>query len=149
MINKLNLPEYEFRFKNVLDKRYIFDEYRKKYVVLTPEEWVRQNFLKYLNVEKKYPKSLTGVEISLKINGLSKRADIVIYDSERKPDVVVECKAPTVKIDEKTCQQALLYNTSFSARLIILTNGIAHYCIVTDTENNNYTFIKTIPEYQN
>ncbi len=146
MISKLNLPEYKFKFKKINDKVNIFDVFRKKYVILTPEEWVRQNFLRYITEEKKYPQSLTGVEISLKVGRLQKRADIVIYDKNAKPYIVVECKAPSVKITEETCRQALIYNTTFDAKYIILTNGLTHFCMMKNQQDKSYKFIEGIPE---
>jgi len=144
---KLNLPQYEFRFLKHNNKTNIFDEFRKKYIQLTPEEWVRQNFLKFLTVEKKYPKSLTAVEVSLKINSLQKRADIVIYNINREIEIVVECKAPTVKISQDTCKQALIYNTSFNAKYIILTNGLTHFCIENTANNIDLKFLPQIPKF--
>ena len=98
-MEKLNLPTYSFNIKLIEQRKYIFDFIRRKFVILTPEEWVRQNFLKYLVDEKKYPASLIAVEMEFKLNNLSKRSDAVVYNKLGKPFLIVECKASSVKID--------------------------------------------------
>ena len=104
-MQKLNFPTYSFRLKNRENKRFIFDDIRKKFVVLQPEEWVRQHCINYLVVQKNYPKTLINVEKELKINGLSKRYDIVIYNSDGSIHLIVECKSPKININQETFDQ--------------------------------------------
>ncbi len=147
-MQKLNLPEQTFRFKKEEDKTYIFDDFRKKFVVLTPEEWVRQNFLMYLTNELDFPKSLISVEAGLKLYQRIKRTDIVVYDKQGSPVLIVECKAPEIKIDEKVFDQIVRYNMALQVNYLIVTNGLNHYCCQLDYEKNTYNFLKTIPNYK-
>ena len=110
MLVNLNLPKYDFKLKRIDGSEYIFDEVRKKYIKLTPEEWVRQNLVHYLNIYKKYPVSLMSLEHALVYNGMKKRADIVCFDTIGKPLVIVECKASSVKISQKVFEQIARYN---------------------------------------
>ncbi len=146
----LNLPEYNFKFKEEEEegKKLIFDEIRKAYVAMTPEEWVRQNFLKYLQHEKKFPQSLISVEKALQVYKLKKRADIVVYNNSAKPILIVECKAPHIKITQDAFDQAARYNIKLRVNYLVITNGIEHYCCKVDLRENNYTFLKEIPEYK-
>jgi len=143
----LNLPAYNFSIKEVNGKRMILDKIRKKYVSLTPEEWVRQNFISFLVEEKKYPASLMAIETKVLINGLPQRADIVIYNTQRQPLLIVECKAPSVKITSQTFDQAARYNIILKTKIICLTNGLNHYCALLDNSGINYNFLQDIPEY--
>ena len=129
------------------EKIHIFDEVRKKYLLLTPEEWVRQNFIHYLNKEKKYPLGLMGVEQMVKYNSLKTRADIVIYNLEGKPNVIVECKAPEVKITQDTFNQIAKYNSQLKVKYLIVTNGMKHFCCQMDYENNKIIFLEDVPAY--
>jgi hypothetical protein len=123
----------------------IFDEIRKKFIVLTPEEWVRQNVVQFLLIEKKYPKSLINVEKVLKINGLTKRYDAVIFNSDGSIHILVECKAPEIKISQATFDQIARYNMTINASFLMVTNGINHfYC---EIENESYLFLKDLPQY--
>jgi len=144
---KLNLPEYNFSIRKSNQKLEIFDRFRKKYVALAPEEWVRQNFIEYLIHEKKFPESLIIVEKSLTLNQMQKRADIVVYTNKGTPKLIVECKAPEVKITQKTFDQIARYNMTLQVDYLIVTNGIIHYCCRIDFINKTYSFIKNIPEY--
>ncbi|MBE9481697.1 MAG: type I restriction enzyme HsdR N-terminal domain-containing protein [Bacteroidetes bacterium] len=144
---KLNLPEYNFKIRKSNQKLEIFDRFRKKYVALTPEEWVRQNFIKYLISEKYFPESLIIVEKSLTLNQMQKRADIVVYTNKGTPKLIVECKAPEVKITQKTFDQIARYNMTLQVDYLIVTNGIIHYCCRIDFINKTYSFLKKIPEY--
>jgi hypothetical protein len=119
----LNLPTYNFKLKNSQNKTLIFDKLRKKYVVLTPEEWVRQHFVHFLIDQKKYPETLIAIEKQLTINNLKKRTDILIFNSDGKPEVVIECKAPSIKISQKTFDQIARYNLQLKADFLIVTNG--------------------------
>ncbi|HRW62678.1 MAG TPA: type I restriction enzyme HsdR N-terminal domain-containing protein, partial [Bacteroidales bacterium] len=133
-MEKLNLPTYSFNIKFIEQRKYIFDFIRKKYVILTPEEWVRQNFLKYLVEEKKYPASLIAVEKEFKLNNLSKRSDAVIYNKQGTPILIVECKAPEVKIGQNVFDQIARYNMVLNVKLLVVTNGLQHFCCKLDAE---------------
>lgn len=146
-MKKLNLPEYAFRIRELDSKRQIFDESRKRFVALTPEEWVRQNFLQYLITEKQYPRSLISVEGGLKLYKRKKRTDIVVYDNQGKALLIVECKAPEVRIDQNVFDQIVRYNMALQVNYLILTNGLNHYSCAIDYVNQNYRFLKEIPAY--
>jgi hypothetical protein len=143
----LNLPPYPFKTRVHDDKTEIFDIVRKKYVVLTPEEWVRQHFLHFLMQEKKVPATLIAVEKTIMVNRLSKRTDIVVYDRFTKPLVLVECKSPIVPISQEVFDQVVRYNIAIHAGYIVVTNGMEHYCCKMDYHSQTYAFIKDIPEY--
>lgn len=144
---KLNLPKYPLRTKTVKGKAFVFDDFRKKYVAFTPEEYVRQNFAWYLVHEKNYPKGLTAIEQSLKYYDTNKRADIVIYNTNREVVMITECKAPEVNITQKTFDQIARYNRQFESRYLTVTNGLKHYCCEY-TESGKYRFLKDIPDYK-
>ncbi|MGE0090216.1 MAG: type I restriction enzyme HsdR N-terminal domain-containing protein [Bacteroidales bacterium] len=146
-MESLNLPTYSFNIKLIEQRKYIFDFIRKKYVLLTPEEWVRQNFLKYLVEEKKYPASLISVEMEFKLNNLSKRSDAVVFDRNANPLLILECKATTVKIDQSVFEQIARYNMQLKVNYLIVTNGLKHFCCKIDFENQRYAFLKEIPDY--
>ena len=141
---QLNFPNYTFKIKNIENEDYIFDEIRKKYIKLTKEEWVRQNCVNFLVKEKKFPQVLINVEKTLKINKLSKRYDIVVYNSDGSIKLLVECKSPEIKITQKTFDQIAIYNMSLKADLLMITNGINHYYCKIDYENQCYKFINDI-----
>lgn len=143
----LNLPHYPFKLKEEGNKVYIFDEIRKRYLFLTPEEWVRQHVIQYLIIYKLYPRSLIKIETSLVFNTMLKRSDIVVLDKNAKPFLLVECKAPHIKITQKTIDQAARYNTSYSARYVVLTNGIDVISCSIDHQNKTYELLKEIPDY--
>ncbi|NHM07964.1 type I restriction enzyme HsdR N-terminal domain-containing protein [Flavobacterium sp. CYK-4] len=144
-MQKLNFPAYNFRFKNSENKVAIFDEIRKKFVVLTPEEWVRQHVIQYLLLEKNYPKSYINVEKILKINGLSKRYDVVVFNADGSIRLLVECKAPEVKITQNTFDQIARYNLTLQADYLMVTNGQNHYFCQMDFEQEKYKFLKELP----
>ncbi len=144
-MEKLNLPTYLFNIKLIEQRKYIFDSIRKKFVILTPEEWVRQNFLKFLVDEKKYPASLIAVEMEFKLNNLSKRSDAVVYNKSGHPLLIIECKASSVKIDQKVFDQIARYNMKLNVEYLIVTNGLQHFCCKIDYKNYVYSFIKEIP----
>ena len=143
----LSLPIYKLKMKSEEEKTYIFDVVRKKYLLLTNEEWVRQNFIHYLNKEKKYPLGLMGVEQMVKYNSLKTRADIVMYNTEGKANIIVECKAPDVKITQETFNQIAKYNSQLKVKYLLVTNGMNHYCCKMDYESNRITFLEEIPSY--
>ena len=148
MMQKLNLPSYTFKLKNSENQRYIFDNLRKKFVVLTPEEWVRLHFVQYLIIEKKYPESLIGIEKQLIINNRKKRTDVLIFNTNGNPDIIVECKAPSIKITQATFDQIARYNLKLKANYLIVTNGLQHFYCKMDFENETYIFLKDIPDYK-
>ncbi len=148
-MQKLNFPSYIFRFKNSENKVSIFDEIRKKYIVLTPEEWVRQHVVQFLITEKKYPKSLINVEKVLTINGLRKRYDIVVFNPDGSIVVLVECKAPEIKTSQATFDQIARYNMTLKAQYLMVTNGFNHYYCQIDIENEKYHFLQELPNYEN
>jgi predicted type IV restriction endonuclease len=148
-MQNLNFPNYSFRFKNSENKVAIFDEIRKKFVVLTPEEWVRQHVVQYLLLEKKYPKSLINVEKLVKVNGLNKRYDIVVFQPNGEIFMLIECKAPEVAISQQTFDQIARYNLKLNAQYLMVTNGLNHYFCQMDFENEKYVFLKEAPEYRN
>ncbi|MBX9888802.1 MAG: type I restriction enzyme HsdR N-terminal domain-containing protein [Flavobacteriaceae bacterium] len=146
-MQKLNFQQYDFRFKNSENKVSIFDEIRKKFIVLTPEEWVRQHVVRFLLEEKKYPKSLINVEKVLKVNGLRKRYDAVVFNTAGEIQVLVECKAPEVKITQATFDQIARYNITMNAQYLMVTNGLNHYFCQMDFENEKYVFLPQLPDY--
>ncbi|MDF1672406.1 MAG: type I restriction enzyme HsdR N-terminal domain-containing protein [Vicingaceae bacterium] len=145
-MEKLNLPQYPIKLKEEEGKKYIFDNIRKKYLVLTPEEWVRQNFIQYLIQDKKYPEGLILIEKGLKINELQKRADTLVYKGSA-PSVLIEFKAPKVKITQEVFEQIGRYNSIFKVPYLIVSNGLEHYCARIDFEQNSFEFLDRVPIY--
>ena len=143
----LNFPLYEFRFKNSENKLYIFDIVRKKFVSLTPEEWVRQHTIQFLLKEKKYPQSLMNVEKQIQVNQLTKRYDIVVYRSDGSIFLAVECKAPQVKITQKIFDQIARYNMTLKAENLMVTNGLHHIFYQIDYVNQKYVFLEELPDF--
>lgn len=143
----LNFPKFTFRFKNSENKVSIFDAIRKKFVILQPEEWVRQHCVQYLMDVKGYPKSLINVEKELKVNDLKKRYDIVIFNPDGSIHLIVECKAPKIKIKQDTFDQVARYNLALNATYLMVTNGLNHYYCVMDFEAEKYGFLEDIPDY--
>lgn len=143
----LNLPPYPFKLTQKDDQLFIFDEIRKKSLVLTPEEWVRQHFIQYLIQHKKYPKSLIKLEGGLKLNQLQKRTDILIYSKIGLPQILVECKASSVKINQKVFDQIARYNMIHQVKYLVISNGLHHYYCEMDYKNSSYNFIKELPLY--
>ena len=146
-MEQLNFPTYEFRISEKEGQKYIFDDIRKKHVKLTPEEWVRQNTIKYLIHEKNYPAQLIAVEQAIKVNQNSRRCDIVLYNNSAQPQMIVECKAPGIKISQKTFDQIATYNILLHVDYLFVTNGLEHFCSKMDYNNNSYKFLKDIPPY--
>jgi hypothetical protein len=143
----LNFPKFNFRVKNTENQLRIFDIVRKKFVVLQPEEWVRQHVVHYLSIEKNYPLSHINVERQLTINGLKKRYDVIVYNSDGSIEVLVECKAPNITIDQNTFDQVARYNLITDAKYLMVTNGLEHYYCQMDRENEKYRFLKDIPDF--
>ncbi|UGS22197.1 type I restriction enzyme HsdR N-terminal domain-containing protein [Flavobacterium cyclinae] len=146
-MQKLNFPVYSFRFKNSENKVSIFDEIRKKFILLTPEEWVRQHVVQFLLQDKKYPKSYINVEKLIKINNLSKRYDGVVFEPNGEIFLLIECKAPEVPISQQTFDQIARYNLVLKAKYLMVTNGLNHYFCQMDFENEKYVFLKELPEF--
>jgi len=145
----LNLPEFSPRIQERSGKFYIFDSLRKKYIKLTPEEWVRQHFINYLLVYKKYPAGRIGNEISLLYNGMKKRCDTVVYDNTTQPLILIEYKAPDVKITQSVFEQISVYNLAMQVPYLIVSNGMNHYCCYVDYTQSSYRFLEDIPDYPN
>jgi hypothetical protein len=144
----LNLPTYSFKIKSSENKYFIFDIVRKKYVMLTPEEWVRQHIIHYLIQEKNYPISLIAVEKKVTVNKLTKRTDILVFNTKGNPHIIVECKAPSIKISQDAFDQIARYNLKLDANYLIVTNGLTHFYAVMDIENECYVFLENIPAYE-
>ncbi len=140
---KIKYPAYQPKIKEEAGKEFIFDEFRKRWVILTPEEWVRQNFLQYLTQIKKYPAALIAIEKEIKLGELKKRFDIVVYDGETKPWMIVECKEMNVPLDKNVLDQVLRYNISLHVPYLVITNG--SYCMVLQLKDNNMTEIVSLP----
>tara|TARA_B100001250_G_C19522228_1_gene666498 strand:- start:55 stop:504 length:450 start_codon:yes stop_codon:yes gene_type:complete len=147
-MENLNFKSYHLKTKNNENKQYVFDEIRKKYVLLTPEEWVRQNCIQFLIHEKKYPKSLISIEKKLSINSLTKRYDIVVFNSDGIILLLVECKSPKLKISQKTFDQISIYNLTFKSQYLMITNGLIHYFCEVDYVNNKYFFLNELPNFK-
>lgn len=147
MLPKLNFPDFTFRFKNSENKAAVFDVIRKKFVILQPEEWVRQNCVQYLIAYKEFPKSLINVEKKLEVNGLTKRYDIVVFKPNGDISLIVECKAPQITIDQSTFDQIAQYNLQLRADYLMVTNGINHYYCQMDFEHERYVFLEDVPSY--
>ena len=147
-MHQLNFPSYSFRFKNSENKVSIFDAIRKKFIILTPEEWVRQHLIQFLITEKSYPISLINVEKVLKVNGLRKRYDVVVYNSDGTINILIECKAPEVTISQSTFDQIAQYTMTLQSNLLMVTNGLNHYFCQMDFENEKYQFLTELPNYQ-
>ena len=143
---RLNFPEYQFKFKYKENKYFIFSEIRKKYLQLTPEEWVRQHCVQYLLQEKNYKKISLNEERSFKINDIEKRYDIVSYSNDASIDLLVECKAPDIKIKQNTFDQIARYNLVLKADYLMLSNGLEHYFCQMDLRNQTYNFLPDLPK---
>jgi len=145
-LQNLNLPAYKFKFEKKESVLFILDEIRKKFVVCTPEEWVRQNIIKYLINELDYPSGLFIIESVINLK-LKTRPDIGIYDKNGNLLLLIECKAPTVKISQDTFNQVSAYNLNFKAKYMIVTNGLQHYCCYLK-QDGSYEFLTGIPNYK-
>lgn len=145
----LNLPNYSFKITQRDEVYFIFDEIRKKHLVLTPEEWVRQHFISYLIHEKNFPSILLQIEGGLSLNQTRKRSDILVYDNLGEKMMVIECKAPTVPITQATFDQAARYNSVYKAPWLVVTNGLQHYYAKIDHQLEKFLFIEELPVYSN
>lgn len=147
MIFELNLPKYNFTYLKETNKIKIFDIIRKKYVILTPEEWVRQNIVHYIIKAKNFPKSLLSVERTIKINDRFKRYDIVLFNNNGDVDMLIECKSPLININKTVLEQALKYNYILNVPFLLITNGMKHFCIKINYQNNSYEYLNKIPSF--
>ena len=146
---QLNLPTYECRLREQNGRQQIFDVLRRRYVALTPEEWVRQHFVHYLIEHKGYPKGLLANEVELRVGEKHLRCDTVLYDKALHPKIIVEYKAPEIAITQKVFNQITVYNMLLHVDYLIVSNGMQHYCCQMDYEQNRYKFLSDIPSYDN
>ena len=146
-MTSLNLPPTELKIIEKDGKQVVFDVLRKKYVTLTPEEWVRQNFIHYLLEHKNYPKGLLANEIQLELNGTNKRCDSVLFNKNLKAILIIEYKAPHIEITSAVFDQIVRYNMVLHVKYLTVSNGIRHFCCKIDYENQTYAFLEDIPEY--
>jgi hypothetical protein len=146
-VHKLNLPKIDLSLKKEEGKVLIFDIIRKKYIVLTPEEWVRQHFVHFLITELKYPKSLFRIEGALAYNRMQKRSDILVRDREGKPWMLIECKSPDIKLTQKAFNQVSVYNMTIGAKYLAVTNGMVHYCCEAPVAGGEAKFLNDFPPF--
>ena len=144
---QLNLPIFQPKLKKTDGELYIFDQIRKRYLVLTPEEWVRQNFINYLIHHKGYPLSLMENEAIIQLNNMTRRCDTVVYNNKLKPLVIVEYKRPSVAINQQVFDQIVRYNIVLRVDYLIVSNGLEHFCCKIDYDTQKYSFLKEVPGY--
>lgn len=144
---RLNLPTFEIKLSGTKEHPRIFDILRRRYIALTPEEWVRQHFIHFLTEHKGYPAALMANEISLNIGNKKLRADSVLYDRRLQPRMIVEYKAPSVAITQKVFDQITVYNMLLHVDYLVVSNGLKHYCCRMDYDNRSYEFLSDIPNY--
>jgi hypothetical protein len=147
-LKELNLPQYSFKIKGKEGGEMILDPLRRKFVKLTPEEWVRQNFVQYLISEGKYPPGLIGIEVMFRLNKLKRRVDILVHNRSGEPVMIVECKSPDVKLDDKVFEQIATYNMSYKLPYLVVTNGLHHYACRIDHEAMKFEYMLVIPLYE-
>lgn len=147
-MNELNLPAYDVKVRGTREKPEIFDFLRKRYVALTPEEWVRQHFTHWLVDHKGYPKGLLGNEIALKYGEKTLRCDSILYNKEANPQMIIEYKAPTVSVTQRVFNQISAYNLLLHVDYLVVSNGVQHYCCKMDYEHQTYQFLQEIPDYE-
>lgn len=146
---RLNLPAYQIKLSGTKEHPTIFDVLRRRYVALTPEEWVRQHFIHFLIEHKNYPASLLANEVQLKMADKSMRADSVLYNQHLQPRMIIEYKAPTIQISQKVFDQIMSYNILLHVDYLVVSNGLQTYCCKIDDEHEKYLFLEDIPDYQN
>ena len=145
----LRFSDYDFKIKKEGTKSLIYDIVRRKFVTITPEEWVRQHLVHYMIFELDYPKALVAVEMPLLYNNMKRRSDIVVFDREGKPSLIVECKAPDVKLSQKAFDQIARYNMTLKVGYLVVSNGHDTFCCSIDHNANAYRFLDSIPAYKN
>ena len=143
----LNLPPFDVKMQQRNGKNFIFDPLRRKYISLTPEEWVRQHFIHFLTNYKGYPKGLLANEIQLNLNGTKKRCDTVLFNKDLSARMIIEYKAPNIEITQAVFDQVTRYNMVLKVEYLIVSNGIHHYCCHIDYSTMQYTFLPDIPTY--
>ena len=144
----LNLPDHGVKLRHAADGDQVWDPVRRKWLVLTPEEWVRQHVLNHLVHDLHCPVSLTAMERVITLNDLTKRADIVVHGRNGKPLLLVECKAPDVKVDQAVFEQAARYNLVFRVDYLLVTNGLLHYCCRVDLDKGTVEFLPRLPAFE-
>ena len=145
---RLNLPPYPIKIQEKGEKRQIFDFLRRKWVALTPEEWVRQHFTHFLVEQKNYPQALLANEVELRIGEKRLRCDTLLYNKELRPRMIIEYKAPTIQIQQKTFDQISVYNLLLKVDYLVVSNGLRHYCCKMDYERQSYQFLEDIPDHE-
>jgi len=145
---QLNLPEYQFKIKKQNNRLFVFDSQRKRYVALTPEEWVRLHFVRFLIDEMNYPAALLAVEYQIEFNGMKKRCDAILFDNKAQAQLIIELKAPNIPITQAIFDQVAVYNAKLDVQFFMISNGIEHYCCRVDTKNTRYQFLPGIPKYE-
>lgn len=148
-MERLNLPDYPVRLSGTSRRPNIFDVLRRRYVALTPEEWVRQHFVHLLIDHKHYPQALLANEVQLRVGDKTLRADTVLYSSLLQPKMIVEYKAPSIAITQKVFDQVSAYNLLLRVDYLVVSNGLQHYICKMDYEQQKYRFLEDIPDYQN
>ncbi len=148
-MTELNLPPFDVKLKRSEKYFSIWDNIRRKYLVLTPEEWVRQHFVNYIVTEKNYPPALISNEKQITLNNTRRRCDTVVYNSKLQPVVIIEYKAPQVSITQDVFNQIVRYNMVLKVKYLIVSNGMEHYCCIIDYENDTYRYLNEIPDYRN
>lgn len=144
---RLNLPSYETKFQEKGGKQLIFDFLRRKYVALTPEEWVRQHFTHYLVEQKGYPRGLMANEMELRLGEKRLRCDTLLYNRNLQPQMIIEYKAPTIQLQQRVFDQITAYNILLHVDYLVVSNGLQHYCCRMDYEHHSYAFLRDIPHY--
>lgn len=147
-VRKLNLPLYKFKIEKRDERYFIYDSFRSQFVVLTPEEWVRQNFLRFCVEERKFPASLTKVEMKIKLDSVSKRCDAVTFDRNLKPLVIFEFKSPEVELDKNTFRQISTYNYAVGSKYLAISNGLKHHFLIRDQIHQQYKPYSDIPDFE-
>lgn len=146
-LEKLYLPAFDYKIRQHEHGEKIWDAVRKKYVALTPEEWVRQHIIHYLLGYKKIPVGLTAIEKQFSYNNMTRRADVVIFDSTARPRLIVECKAPSVNLTQQTFEQIARYNVAMRVDYLMVSNGLSHYYCKMDYQRWTYEFLTDLPDY--
>lgn len=144
----LNLPKAALKIATKNGRQVVFDPLRRRYVALTPEEWVRQHFVQFLVQHKGYPAAVIGNEVAIELFGTRKRCDSVVYDQNATPLMIIEYKAPEVEITQRTFEQIGRYNIRLRVKWLVVSNGLQHYCCRVDYENNRFEYLPDIPEYK-
>ena len=148
-MNRLNLPSFEIKLSGTPERPKIFDVLRRKYVALTPEEWVRKHFVHYLIEHKGYPQMLMANEVEFKVGDKRLRCDSVLYNNVLQPRMILEYKAPNVTLTQRVFDQISVYNLLLHVDYLVVSNGIQHYCCKMDYDHQKSLFLGDIPDYQN